>query len=225
MMTVLRYTGKLLLWIPIVFFSTLLVMNTMEFFHFDTSRGFLSEKTEAIKNVLWLPMFYLHISSGILLLVIPMVNFSRRMLKFSPRMHVVIGKIYVYLALYLVAPSGIYLSFFAKEGLWSILGFFVTGLCLSFSTYLGWIAMKKNNLQGHIEWMSRSYAVVSSAITFRILHLVFYSLEVEYHYNYILSVWLSLLVNLLLVEIMLIKKNDLKTLFKTNKSITKIKSV
>ncbi|MCX6180963.1 MAG: DUF2306 domain-containing protein [Bacteroidetes bacterium] len=225
MMIVLKYTCKLLLWIPIVFFSILMAMNTWNFFYFDTTRGFLSEKTEALKDVLWLPLFYIHISSGILLLLVPIVNFSRRLLRCFPKMHVTVGKIYVYLALYLVAPSGMYLSFFAKEGFWSMLGFFVTGLCLVFFTYWGWVAMKKNNVWEHIEWMSRSYAVVASAITFRILHIVFYLWDVDYHYNYILSVWLSLLINLLLVEIMLLKKHEIKALFKSNNSITKTHSI
>jgi hypothetical protein len=96
------------------------------------------------------------------------------------------------------------MSFWAKEGFWSGVGFFVTGVALSITTLKGLQTYKHGNIRGHVEWMTRSYAVATSAITFRLIHFLFYEINLIYHFNYVMSVWLSLFINLLLAEISII---------------------
>lgn len=174
----------------------------------NTSTGFLSEKIDAMKIPGWKASFLIHLLFGIPCLLLPIGQFSKRLLKNKPHIHSIIGKAYAYTTLLLVAPTEMYLSFWAKEGFWSTLGFFTTGVALSFTTLKGLTTFKAGNIKGHVEWMTRSYAVATSAITFRILHLLFHSIHLDYHFNYILSIWMSLLINLLLAEFAVVYFNQ-----------------
>lgn len=198
---------QILTWIPIVGFSLIIAYNSIDMIHLDTSSGFLAEKQEALQVIGWKPSFVIHLLFGIPCLLLPIGQFSKRMLKNNPKLHSNIGKAYTYTTLFLVAPTGMYMSFWAKEGLWSTLGFFITGVALSITTLKGLTTFKNGNLKGHVEWMTRSYAVATSAITFRLLHLYFHSIGLEYHFNYILSIWMSLLINLLLAEFSILYLN------------------
>lgn len=200
-------TSKILsffVWAPIVFFTCLIASNSVEFYALDQSSHFLAEKTEALKNKTWTASFIIHITFAIPCLILPIAQFSKRILKSNPKIHRVLGNAYTYTTLFIVAPTGMYMSFWAKEGFWSGVGFFVTGVALSITTLKGLQTYHHGNIKGHVEWMTRSYAVATSAITFRLIHFLFYEINLIYHFNYVMSVWLSLFINLLLAEISII---------------------
>ena len=200
-------TSKVLsffVWAPILFFACLIGFNSLEFYELDQSSHFLAEKTEALKSKAWTTSFIVHITFGIPCLLLPIAQFSKRILKNHPKIHRVLGNAYTYTTLFIVAPTGMYMSFWAKEGFWSGVGFFVTGVALSITTLKGLQTYKRGNIKGHVEWMTRSYAVATSAITFRLIHFLFYEINLIYHFNYVMSVWLSLFINLLLAEISII---------------------
>jgi hypothetical protein len=191
-------------WAPILFFSGLIVWNSLDFYTLNQTSGFLAEKTEALQNPIWTASFIIHITFGIPCLILPIAQFSKRVLVNNPQIHISLGKAYAYTSLFIVAPTGMYMSFWAKEGFWAGLGFFFTGVALSVTTLRGLQTFRNGNIQGHVEWMTRSYAVATSAITFRLIHFFFHEINLVYHFNYVLSVWLSLFINLLLAEISII---------------------
>ena len=52
----------------------------------------------------------------------------------------------------------------------------------------------------HKIWMVRSYAMAMTAVTFRIYHIVFYLLNWGHLENYELSLWISVVGNMLFAE-------------------------
>lgn len=192
---------SVLLWTPIVVFSALLIKNSIEYYFHGYEFGILPEKAEALKDAIYPTMFYLHVGFSCLILALPLYQFWVRIRNRATRKgHQIVGKIYVYTTLLLVCPTGMYMSFYAKGDIWTKTGFFVQGVLLFWFTWQGWQTIRRGETQKHVEWMIRSYLITLSAIMFRLYHLFFAYLNLEYYDNYNASQWLSVTGNVLLAE-------------------------
>jgi uncharacterized membrane protein len=190
-----------ILWVPLIFFALLLSHNAILYFTHGGEYGILPEKRVAQQDPFWKVAFYIHLPSGIICLLSPIVLFLRRFIKRGLSVHRFIGKIYVWITLLVVCPTGLYLALYAKGGLITQVGFILQGILLALFTYLGYVAIRGGDKAGHFRYMIRSYAVASVVLTFRILHILFFLWNVPYHDNYAISQWLGLFGNLLIAEL------------------------
>jgi hypothetical protein len=197
-----------LLWIGIVFFSTLLIHNAVLYFTHGGEYGILPEKLEAREDWLWNFCFYLHLPSGILCLVLPWVSFTRAWIKGYIWVHQYIGHIYLWITVIVVCPTRIYLALFAKGGLITKTGFLIQGLLLAFYSVRGYLSAKAGDTRHHIDHMIRSYSVATAVLTFRVLHILFFYLQVPYQDNYAISQWLGLTLNLVIAESIIVLKSQ-----------------
>lgn len=205
MKAALKYIESILetaIWIPILFFSSLLIHNGLLYYRFDMDYGILPEKQEAMKDDLWLVCFYIHVVAGVVCLIIPVVNIIGRHLGLSLRWHQMLGKLFVNNNIMVVAPTGMYLATYAKGGIWAELGFICQGILLVYFSYVGMRAVKTSIFE-HIKHMMRAYAVALSVLTFRILHVIFIIIKIPYQDNYAISQWLSITLNLAIVELII----------------------
>ena len=67
--------------------------------------------------------------------------------------------------------------------------------------------IKQKNVIAHKNWMIRSYSMAMTAVTFRIYHLVFYYLGWDHLHNYEISLWISVLGNMMLAEFFIFRKS------------------
>ena len=196
-----KHIVNVLIWTPVLVLSGLLIYNSLLYYFNGLDFGILPEKTEAMKDDLWTVCFYVHVGFSCLILALPLYQFWVKIRNRATRSrHALIGKIYVYTTLLIVCPTGIYMSFYAKGGNWTKLGFFVQGLTLFWFTWKGFQEIRKGNTKAHVEWMIRSYLLTLSALTFRLYHLLFHYIGLEYYDNYNASQWLSVMGNILLAE-------------------------
>jgi len=123
------------------------------------------------------------------------------------------GRIYVFVVLFLGAPTGLYMSFFAKGSFWERALFMFMAMFWFFTTLKGLQMILKKNVLAHKLWMIRSYAMAMTAVTFRVYHLIFYIMDWDHLKNYEISLWISVLGNMLVAEsiIYLKSRNYLKT--------------
>lgn len=205
----------LILWIPIVFFSVLLAHNAILYFTHGGEYGILPEKIAARKDPVWNFAFYLHLPTGIFCLLSPFFLFARRFLgrpirfRYFSRpldLHQIIGKVYVWITLVLVCPTGMYLALYAKGGLITQVGFMIQGILLGVFTYNGYRAGLRGDKTNHVANMIRSYAVTTVVLSFRFLHIFFFLLKIPYQDNYAISQWLGLSFNMLLAEVIIALK-------------------
>jgi len=189
-----------ILWIPIVFFSVLLAHNAMLYFTHGGEYGILPEKTLAREDFWWNVSFYIHLPSGVICLLAPIFLFSQRYFKKALNLHQRIGKLYVWITLLLVCPTGMYLALYAKGGLITQVGFMLQGILLAVFTWKGYQAILAGNKSDHMQYMIRSYAVVTVVLSFRIFHILFFLWKVPYQDNYAISQWLGLTGNMLFAE-------------------------
>lgn len=198
-----RIAVALVFWVPVIFLSLLLAHNAMLYFTHGGEYGILPEKTVARQDLLWNISFYVHLPTGIICLLSPVFLFSRRYFKQRLPWHERIGKLYVWITLVLVCPTGMYLALYAKGGPVTQTGFLIQGILLGLFTWQGYKAILRKDKSGHVQFMIRSYAVAAVVLTFRMLHILFFFWSVPYKDNYAISQWLGLTFNLLLAEVII----------------------
>jgi hypothetical protein len=205
---IIAWFFRIVLWIPIIFFSMLLTHNAMLYFTHGGEYGILPEKFVARHDVVWNLAFYIHLPAGIICLLAPVFLFARKIFKSARDFHVAVGKLYVWVTLVLVSPTGMYLALYAKGGLITQAGFMLQGVLLGWFTWEGYRAIARQNKLAHVQHMIRSYAVATVVLSFRILHILFFIWKVPYLENYAISQWLGLTGNLLLAEIIIMFTTD-----------------
>ncbi len=98
------------------FFSLLLIRNTIPYFSFSQNISFIQEKAVLFLRPFYRTCFYLHIFAGMFCIGAALLQFSSEILKKRKAIHILGGRIYVMMVLLLGAPTGLYMSFFAKGG-------------------------------------------------------------------------------------------------------------
>lgn len=166
---------------------------------------FILEKGAVGEQPLWRVSLYVHIISGVVCLLSALPQCSRTLLRRWPSLHRISGRIYGMAVIFLLAPTGFHLAFYAKGGLPGKLGFLTLAVASFHTTLAGWrTAMPATrDLDAHRKWMLRSFALASSAITFRIYHMAGYMAGLPEQTNYIACLWLSILGNLAVAEAIL----------------------
>ncbi|MBL7766188.1 MAG: DUF2306 domain-containing protein [Chitinophagaceae bacterium] len=202
-MTLNRYTRigvQLLFWIPTLFFSLLLVRNTIPYFSFSKHFNFIQERLFLFDNALYSFCFYTHIAAGSFCILSALFQFSTAIIRKRTALHVWSGRIYVVVVLLIAAPTGMYMSFFAKGSMWERMLFVFMALLWFYSTARGLDTILKKNIIAHKQWMIRSYAMAMTAVTFRLYHILFYALGWSSLDNYEISLWISVVGNILFAE-------------------------
>jgi hypothetical protein len=203
----IRYFFAAIFWIPIVFFSLLLVRNTLPYFTFSQNFSFIEERAILFLKPIYKASFYIHIFAGMFCIVAALTQFSSYILKKRRAIHIWMGKIYVVVVIVLGAPTGLYMSFFAKGSFWERTLFMFMAIYWLYTTIQGLQSIKQKNVLAHKNWMIRSYSMAMTAVTFRIYHILFYYYGVDHLYNYEISLWISVLGNMLIAEYFIFKKS------------------
>ncbi len=203
----LRFTAQLMFWLPLTFFSLLLVYNTLPYFTFNPNMSFIQERIKLFVNPLWKYSFYIHIAAGAFCITTALTQFSSYILRKRKAIHVYAGRIYVFVVLVLGAPTGFYMAFFAKGGYWEKVCFLFMAVFWFMATYKGLETIRQKNVLAHSIWMIRSYSMALTAVTFRVYHLLFFYFGVDHYSNYAISLWISVIGNILIAEAIIYSKN------------------
>ncbi|WP_164463039.1 DUF2306 domain-containing protein [Chryseobacterium joostei] len=193
--------------ISVIIFSILMLKTISQYTSLEKNVGFLAFKQNVIDNPYWMTFFYIHIFSITLCLLAGLTQFSDLFLEENKKLHRIIGKIYVYNILVINVPACFVLGLFSNGGLTGIVGFLIQDILWAYFTIKAVLFIKKGNVADHKNYMILSYAVTTTAITFRIVKNLFYNEKYhDYELFYGLNVWLALVVNLLIAYLIL-KRN------------------
>lgn len=112
--------------------------------------------------------FYTHIASGRISLVLGMILVSEQFRLRLPAWHRYLGRIQGMGVLLLVTPSGLWMAKYATSGPVANVSFavlsVVTGMCVA----CGWRSAVNRRFADHRVWMSRSFALLCSAVVLRL---------------------------------------------------------
>jgi len=194
-------------WLPITFFSLLLIANTIPYFSFSQEFGFIQERAVLFLRPIYNYSFYLHIFAGMFCIGAALLQFSSYVLKKRRAIHIWSGRIYVMVVLLIGAPTGLYMSFFAK-GSFAERGLFMfMALSWFFFTLKGLTSILNKQVLAHKIWMMRSYAMALTAVTFRVYYIILYLFDVPLTLNYEVSLWISVVGNLMVTEYLIDRKS------------------
>jgi hypothetical protein len=201
------YFFSLLFWLPVILLSLLLVYNTIPYFSFSPNFSFIQERIQLYQTSAWKVCFYTHIFAGMWCITTACFQFSSYILKKRRAIHRWAGKVYVFVVLVLGAPTGLYMSFFAKGGVAERVLFTFMAMSWFYFTLKGYETIRKGNVLAHRFWMIRSYTMALTAVTFRVYQIFFFFGGMEQHKNYAVSLWISVVGNLLLAETVIFIKS------------------
>lgn len=148
--------------------STLIGLYPLLYIMPQEGFGVLGIKERDVLSLLyWQVSFYLHISMAGFALLIGWLQFSRRLRYRRPRLHRLIGKMYVFTALP-GSAAGIALSFYTTGGFVPAAGFFVLGVIWFYTTASGYTTARKREFAAHERLMYYSYACCFAAVMLRL---------------------------------------------------------
>lgn len=189
-------------WFWIAFGCLLLFFTTTVYLSFRDDIHFLLAKPDLVHDVVWRPVFYFHIVSGMLCIASGPFQFLPGFRRNYPAFHKTLGKVYVAAILLVSAPTGLYMAFFAEGGFWSAAGFFVLSLLWWATTFKAYQAIRKGNVDTHRQFMAYSFALTFSAVTLRIwVPLLSNFLYVDHHFTVVVTAWINWIPNLLLAHL------------------------
>lgn len=205
-----RYTGFLIL----ILLTVPLSWNALTYLNFDFTYGFLKLKQQAIETGWYLPAYYAHILAAAVILIIGIFQINNIWRVRWPKLHRILGKVYVGGILFLSAPGGLIMSFFIQRGPLVLISFVLQCTAWFVFTYLAYYHIRKGNIALHRNWMFRSYSLTLAAVTLRLYVFIgSWSFDLSQPKAYATIAWLSWIVNLLVCELFLMyrKKNTLVT--------------
>jgi uncharacterized membrane protein len=191
-------------WLIMTLFAAFLFAITAEYLSFRSDINFLQVKQDIVFDTVWRPTFYLHVISGMLIILIGPFQFLKKLRHKHMNLHRNLGKIYAYGILFIGAPTGLIMAFYAEGGIPSTFSFLIMSFLWFFTTLMAIITVAKKDIIGHQKWMYRSYALSFAAVTLRILvPLMSWYTDFGYDFIVVSTAWLSWIINLIFVELLI----------------------
>ncbi len=119
-----------------------------------------------------------------------------------PRLHRWLGRVTAAAVLLALVPSGLYLSWFAKGGLASTVGFMLSGAIVAVAMIQGVRTAWARRFVEHRRWVLHVLAQLSVAVTSRAMLFAFDAAGVDEQLAYLVSLWLPVVASFGLVELL-----------------------
>lgn len=189
----------------VLVFTIVMVTKILPYMTFERAVNFLGTKSDAVLDrPYFMVAFYVHITSSVLAIGGGIFQFFPFILRGSPKIHRLIGKIYIASILLLAAPSGLIIAAFANGGLASKVGFSLQSVVWWATTYAAWRAIVRRNWEEHAAMMIRSYAVTLAAMSLRTeSYALVYFFGTKPMETYLTVTWLSWTGNYFIAEVLI----------------------
>lgn len=195
---------KFLLLVIYGYFTYLLLLITIQYIPIDYNVAFLRVKYEEIQFLYYKLAFFVHVYSSIFLLFIGWVQFSKSIRLKYKNLHIGVGKLYVFLILFLSGPSGLIMSYHANGGIVAKIAFVLLSIFWIFFTYLSYYYARKHDFENHAKFAIRSFALTLSAISLRLFKfIIVFLLQTPPMDTYRIVSWLGWTFNLIIAEVIL----------------------
>jgi len=186
----------------------LVVLLTLEIAYVTALRYFTGSEPPPppiVENAFANPFLILHVAGGVTALVVMPLQFVARIRTHLPALHRTLGGLCL-LACLIGAPAGFMLALGTTAGPVAMVGFAIPAWLWAAFTWLGWRAAANRRFGEHREWMLRAYAIVSTAITLRLMLPASGLLGLEFYPAYRVISWLSWITNLVLFEVYIVSR-------------------
>ncbi|MEM7457548.1 MAG: DUF2306 domain-containing protein [Planctomycetota bacterium] len=180
--------------------GALIISNSRVYFTTPMQALFLMERPALAASDYWRALLAVHVAGGAVCLVSLLIATLTSWNKVPGTLHRWSGRIYAVSVLGLLCPAGLLLTPYAKGGLPGKAAFLLLVILTAGFTAEGVRYALKRNFKLHKRWMTRSMAMVASAMTFRMFQAVLGWSGAAPEPNYVVSLYLSIFVNWLVIE-------------------------
>lgn len=196
---------KYLLVIPFAYWVYLMAIKSWSYTSFHPEEGFLIAKRHLADNLWYLIPFYVHAFSSVFVLILGAAQFSTTLMNKAPRIHRVLGSVYLVLVLFISGPSGLLIAPYANGGLSPSVAFSLQGILWMLMTAMAWWHIRHGRIELHGKYMLRSFALAAGAVSLRIYAKVFLDWFGTHPIEtYLTTSWLSWVGNLIFAEALIV---------------------
>ena len=199
-----KYILTIIASLLLVWFIVLMLRIIMLYIPIQTDVAFLTIKQQYINVKHWFTAFYIHVYTGIFVLLAGFTQFSPYILRQYKKVHIVAGRIYAFNIIFITGPTAFIMSFYSSGGSSGVAAFVILSILWWCSTLYGVILAKNGKIIQHKSYMMRSYALALSAITLRFLKVIIATTtNLSVHERYQIIAWGGWLINLFIVELII----------------------
>jgi Predicted membrane protein (DUF2306) len=153
-----------------------------------------------LANAFAKPFLIFHVAAGVTALAVAPLQFVAGVRSRWPALHRQTGRLYL-MSCAIGAPAGFMLALGTTAGPVAAVGFAIPAILWALFTWLGWRSALARQFAEHREWMLRSYAITSTAITLRLMLPTSALLGFDFLPAYRVIAWLAWMTNLALFEL------------------------
>ncbi len=146
--------------------------------------------------------FYSHIAVGPIVLILGLAQLNDRFRQRSPQWHRNLGKLQIACILLVLAPSGLWMAFYAETGAVAGVSFALLAAATALTAWCGWRAAMRRRFAHHRQWMMRCYLLLCSAVVIRVIGGAVSVAGIQGDWTYPLASWVSWLVPLATFEVL-----------------------
>jgi len=182
--------------------SLTITRASLEYFGEDLA-PFVMEKFPLPLEDVWMLALKAHVVAASICLPGCLLLSLNIVIKRAPRFHRWLGRVVGTLILLALVPSGLYMSWFAKGGLLSTIGFMLSGVIVAYAMVRGVRAARARRFVEHRRWVLHVLAQLSVAVTSRAMLFAFDAAAVDETLAYLVSLWVPVVGSFGLVELVL----------------------
>ena len=197
-----RAFGKPLLWSAMALGAAVIGWASLVYFNDDDLPPFMVEKLPLPFEDAWMAALRVHVVAAVFALTASLLLTTKWVLRRAPRLHRWLGRTTGVVVLFALAPSGFYLSFFARGGTPATLGFILSGLIVVVAMVQGIRTARAGDFVAHRRNGLHVLAQLSVAVSSRLMLLGFDALSVDPERAYLVSLWLPVIAGVVLVELL-----------------------
>lgn len=175
--------------------SAAITWSSLVYFDADEYAPFVLEKLELPlpNEERYILALQTHVIAAAFALPACLVLVWRRLMRRAPRVHRWLGRINGLVVLLALAPSGFYLSLYAKAGLLSTLGFMLSGAIIVVAMVLGVRAARAGRYAEHRRFVLHVLAQMAVAVVSRGMLFAADAAGLDHDTAYIASLWIPVL--------------------------------
>ena len=176
------------------------VMGYVDYFPLNFYSQFLTGRKDYFFGT-YQVAFWIHILFSPLVIFSSLWLLSGTMRRHYPRVHRWLGRVHVLVVLVLVAPTGLWMSFYALTGMWAGSAFALSSIATFVCALMGWRSAMSRRFAEHQLWMNRCFLLLCSAIVLRVLSGAATVLKSEEIMTYPVFAWISAVVPVTMYEV------------------------
>ncbi len=191
-------------WLAMTVLATTIALISSRYLTLDPETFLSQQKMVYLAN---LGPLVLHIGGGVLALALGPWQFVSRLRTRRPAVHRFIGRVYL-VSVLAAGVGGLLLAPKALAGPIAPLGFGTLAVLLLLTSVAGYVTIRRRLVARHRAWMTRSYALIFAAVTFRLWIGGLSAAGLPFDLVYGSGAWTSWMINLLVAELLIVRARN-----------------